>query len=491
MWLLPSKARPASLVRFFAAFEKTGGSTPGLVLIDAEDWNEREDAYDAIKLPLGWAWAITGIGCFTQGQKIAAVWPDIIGSAWIGLIGDDCVPETDAWDRRMVQALDGANVVSCNDGWQAPRRLGNCWVMAGDVLRAVGYIFPPGLQHLYVDDVWEAIGQAAQCWRCLMSVRVAHRHVLKGEAEADDTHRAVYGSNGSNALGGLWPTDGEAYERWKALDAQRAVDAVITLRAERGLSVTAAIGDEAADPLAVERQVQERLKTRCVLIATPSHGRPALKFAESMVETATVLTRLGVEFNFLTVEGSSNLPRARNTLVAWFRSAEKYTDLLMIDDDMRWDAMAVVRLIASDKDVIGAVGRKKQDKPAWCVRVAPETLAAGGTTLQGPMQSLEVETVGTGMLKMTRECIERMVVARPDLKMDPRDNEMPEEIRALYHRLFQFGELEEGEDYTFCFRWREAGGSVWVDPSITLGHIGSKDYTGTFMDSLTVVQEAA
>lgn len=489
MWLLPSKGRPASLARFFGAFEKTGGSTPGLVIIDQADAERHEAEYKAIALPLGWSIRITdGV---TQGQKLAEIWPDIIGAAWLGLIGDDCVPETDAWDRRMVQALDGANIVSCNDAWQAPRRLGNCWVMAGDVVRAVGYVFPPGMQHLYVDDVWETIGQAAQCWRCLMSVRVAHRHVLKGEADPDETHRAVYGSNTSNGLGGLWPSDGEAYERWKALDAQRAVNAIIELRAERGLSVTPAIGDEAADPGEVERQVQARLKTRCVLIATPSHGRPALKFAESMVETAVLLTKLEVDFNFLTVEGSSNLPRARNTLVAWFRSAARYTDLLLIDDDMRWDAMAVVRLIASDKDLIGAVGRKKQDTTAWCVRVAPETLAAGGTSLQGPMQSLEVETVGTGMLKITRDCIERMVVARPDLQMDPRDNEMPADVRALYHRLFQFGDAEEGEDYTFCFRWREAGGSVWIDPSITLGHIGTKDYTGTFMDSLTVVEEAA
>jgi hypothetical protein len=158
----------------------------------------------------------------------------------------------------------------------------------------------------------------------------------------------------------------------------------------------------------------------------------------------------------------------------------------MIDDDMRWDAMAIIRLVASDKAVIGAVGRKKQDKLAWCCRVAPETLGAGGTYLDGPMQSLEVETVGTGMIKITREALDTLAEKRPDLKMDPRDDEMPPDIRAIYYRFFQFGELEEGEDYTFCLRWREAGGSVWVDPSITLGHIGSKDYSGTFMDAMTV-----
>jgi hypothetical protein len=485
MWLLPSKGRPGNLARFFAAYEATGGSTPGVVIIDQTDERENRIAYHDIRkqLPLGWSIRITaGV---TQGEKLAEIWDEVVDSPWLGLIGDDCVPETDRWDQFLVNGLDGANVVSCNDGWQAPRRMGNCWIMAGALVREVGYIFPAGLQHLYVDDVWETIGQAASCWRCLMSVKVAHKHVLKNEAHADDTHRRVYGSNTSNALGGLWPADTEAFEKWKREDCHRAIDAVLALRRDRGLGVTTASGDD-EDPIERERKVQDRLRTRSVLICTPSHGTPALKFAESMVETSALLTKMGIDWNFLTVEGSSNLPRARNTLVAWFLGTGKYTDLLFVDDDMAWDAMAVVRLVASDKHVIGAVGRKKQDKIAWCCRVAPETLGAGGAYLDGPMQALEVETVGTGMLKITREALETLTARRPDLKMDPRDDEMPPDIRAIYHRVFAFGELEEGEDYVFCLRWREVGGSVWVDPSITLGHIGAKNYSGTFMDAMTV-----
>jgi hypothetical protein len=488
MWLLPSKERPASLARFFGAYEYTFGSTPGIVIVDQVDWIKHREAYETIALPLGWSWAVTrGV---TQGEKLAELWPQIIDAPWLGLIGDDCVPETPGWDRILVNALDGANIVSCNDGWQAPRRLGNCWIMAGDLVRTVGYVFPPGLAHLFVDDVWETIGQAGQCWRCLMSVMVAHRHVLKGEAEADNTHRGVYGNSTSNALGGLWPTDTEAYERWRNLDAQRAVNAVIALRKEKGLGVTVAVDDD-ENPIERERKVQARLKTRSVLLCTPTRGSPEMEYAESMAETVVLLKELGIEANILSVKGSSNLPRARNFLVAYFRAAPKYTDLVFIDDDMKWDAMSVVRLLAADKDVIGGVGRKKQDKIAWCVRVAPETHAAGGTYTQGPMNSIEVETVGTGLLKITREAFDRLAAERPDLKMDPRDEEMPPEVRALYHRFFYFGPREEGEDYQFCLNWRECGGSVWIDPSITLGHIGRKNYEGTFMNDGMTVAEAA
>ena len=37
-----------------------------------------------------------------------------------------------------------------------------------------------------------------------------------------------------------------------------------------------------------------------------------------------------------------------------------------------------------------------------------------------------------------------------------------------------------GEDFLFCDRARELGFEVWIDPSITLGHMGVQEYTGNF-----------
>jgi hypothetical protein len=34
------------------------------------------------------------------------------------------------------------------------------------------------------------------------------------------------------------------------------------------------------------------------------------------------------------------------------------------------------------------------------------------------------------------------------------------------------------EDYTFCKRWRDMGGKVWLDKSIRLDHIGRKMFKG-------------
>jgi hypothetical protein len=34
------------------------------------------------------------------------------------------------------------------------------------------------------------------------------------------------------------------------------------------------------------------------------------------------------------------------------------------------------------------------------------------------------------------------------------------------------------EDYTFCRRWQEIGGDIWLDPSISLNHYGSFCFQG-------------
>lgn len=238
MWLLPSRRRPYNLARFFAACRASGVATEGTVLVDRRDWNDNRLDYEACDPPAGWRFRLTEGE--TQGDKVREVWPEIADRAWLGLIGDDCVPETAGWDRRLVEHLEPALIVSCEDGWQAPQRLGNCWIIAGALARRVGYIFPPGLQHLFVDDIWEAIGRGADCWHRDMTVKVAHRHVQKGEAPPDETYRAIYGDGfttpdaGPDMKNGFWAGDEAVFSAWETgPESSRCIEAARSLRPGR------------------------------------------------------------------------------------------------------------------------------------------------------------------------------------------------------------------------------------------------------------------
>jgi len=465
MWLLPSRRRPANLARFFAACEATGTTTPGMVLIDAADFADNREAYDALAMPANWF--IRPTGGETQGDKIREVWGEIADCAWLGLIGDDCIPETPGWDRLMVGQLASAGIVSCNDGWLAPERIANCWLMSGPVVRAVGYIFPPGLCHLFVDDVWERLGRATGAWEVRMDVMVRHAHVLAGAAATDDTHRAAYGEGftaahpGPDRARGLWANDEEVYRDWLA-----------------GAAATGARAIEAlADPVPMVARLK-RARSRRVFIATPIARHPCRQFTNAAIRTTAHLMKLGIAAYFQQVVGCSNLPRARNELVATFLASD-HTDLVFIDDDMGWDENDIVRLLASKQPLIAGVGAKKVeledgDIRKWCCRWLGRELT------QDEMGAIEVESVGTAFMKIERSVFEQLIAAHPEWKLNG-DPKMSDAERANYYRFFRFPHDdpdEPGEDYDFCRSWREVGGRVWFDPTINLIHVGEKEYTG-------------
>lgn len=481
MWLLPSRGRPLNLARFFQVCRATGISTPGVVLIDRDDYGERQAAYEALELPLGWR--IRQTAGPRQGEKTREVWDEVKDCAWLGLIGDDNVPQTLGWDRLLVEKLDGWNIVSCNDQWQAPRRVGNCWIIGGPLARAVGYIFAPGMEHLFVDDLWEAIGREGACLTCRMDVVVRHVHVFKGDAPVDETHKAVYGDGfvpgrwAPDRAKGLWASDEAAFKAWLVDEKPRILELIRATRSR---------------PTPEHQARMERAKTRSVMILTPCHEKPAWQYTLSLADTLVSLARLGIRATVEFVVGNSNLPRARNELAAVFLASD-YSDAILIDDDMGWKLNDIVRLLASDKPVIGAVGRKKVDKPIsdpsiWCVRLIPGTR---DNLRQDEMGAVEVAGVGTGCLKIERGVFGRLVAEHPEWKRRGHDAMTPA-IREKYHKFFRFADDEHdtGEDYQFCNDWRALGGEVWIDPSIGLIHAGLHGFTGCFGDVLVPADQA-
>jgi hypothetical protein len=307
----------------------------------------------------------------------------------------------------------------------------------------------------------------------LMDVKVAHRHVIKGEAEADETHTRVYGSG--TRQDGLWPSDKQAFEAWMKNERPRVAAAVAELR---GGAASPEARERAAD---LKRQLLARLKTRSVMIGTPSHARPTWQYVMSVLETKETLMRNGMDHYIFPLINGSILPKARNIICAWFL-ASKYTDLVFIDDDMGWDAGPIIgKLLASPRDVIGAAGRRKnEDVISWCVRPLDD---AEDGQFPDEMQAMEMRAVGTGILKITREALEKIIAARPDLKRNG-DDGMPPEVAARYHKFFAYGDDEEGEDYEFCDLWHSLGGKVWVAPDIRVTHVGEKEYTGTLAEHI-------
>lgn len=222
-----------------------------------------------------------------------------------------------------------------------------------------------------------------------------------------------------------------------------------------------------------------RIRARRVMFLTPVHDRTAWQYTRSLIESVVMLERYGVRHAEQMVIGNSNLPRARNELVAEFLASEA-TDCIFVDSDMSWKPEDVIRLLASEQLYVGAVGKKKvavsdKDPEGWCVRFLPD----GRDGLeQDALGAIKVAGVGTGMVRISREVFERLAAAHPEWKRPGLASQKPA-VRSWYFKFFRFPEDDDrGEDYFLCDAWRELGGSIWIDPEIRLGHAGSTEFSG-------------
>jgi hypothetical protein len=128
----------------------------------------------------------------------------------VGFMGDDHVPRTYGWDRAYLDALRelGTGIVYGNDLYQGEKLPTQC-AMTADIVRALGFMAPPMLRHMYVDNFWRDLGQAADCIRYLPDVVVEHMHPSAGKSAVDDGYLRVNDP-------GVFAVDEQAYAGYRA-----------------------------------------------------------------------------------------------------------------------------------------------------------------------------------------------------------------------------------------------------------------------------------
>jgi len=226
MTLLPTRRRPELLTQFLKSALEAETSTPGMVIVDKKDWKENEDVYEDIRQHLPKDWDYWVVGVESMSDKIRWVWPHLKESKWVNVLNDDHVIVTKNWDTKLLKYLNGHNFVTCNDRWMAPQKATGATIWSMPLLEAVGFpIYPTGLQHLFIDDVWEKIGKSTGCWHIEMSVIILHKHAIKGESDKDETYFKIYNKK-------AWDYDTEHFEHFMKDEFRDVVKKVIALESK-------------------------------------------------------------------------------------------------------------------------------------------------------------------------------------------------------------------------------------------------------------------
>jgi hypothetical protein len=191
--IVPSRGRPQAAAELIEAFRDTRTTAHLVFAIDEDD--PARDEYAKV-IPTASATIDTGGAPATMVRALNAVAirrANLDDAPFaIGFMGDDHRPRTQGWDQRYLDALRGlgTGIVYGNDLYQG-HRLPTQVAMTSDIVRAVGYMAPPALRHLFVDNTWLRWGKSLDRIRYLPDVIVEHRHPHAGKAQWDEGYLRV------------------------------------------------------------------------------------------------------------------------------------------------------------------------------------------------------------------------------------------------------------------------------------------------------------
>lgn len=240
-----------------------------------------------------------------------------------------------------------------------------------------------------------------------------------------------------------------------------------------------------------------------VFIATPCYGGALTEpYFKSILRLVFFCDKHSIPLQFGTIANESLVPRARNTLTAFFLKSD-CTHLFFIDADIEFKVEDFIRLIVAEKDVVvGAYPKKginwqtvkkhSQEFPD----ATDDDLACAGSEYainfdfkNIEQRSIEVQDglvalkdAGTGFMLIRRNVLEALAQAYPELQYNNDinvDKELDKYTYAFFDTIIEDTTRRYlSEDYTFCRRWQNIGGKVWLDPNINLNHYGTIPFRG-------------
>lgn len=215
-----------------------------------------------------------------------------------------------------------------------------------------------------------------------------------------------------------------------------------------------------------------------LVIAIPTlQAKLPIQTTGQLMQLQHLLNKRGIGLSLIYAEGCSLVPKARNRLVATFRDIPGDA-ILFLDDDIIFqatDAMKLVDHMEAGAEVVAGIYVTKTEPPFFMSTPKRED---GKLVFKGDL--VEMERIPAGFMMVSRDVINACCDAVPDY----------EDVDKPHWAVFQTPTNSEGiigEDYFFCDLVRSLGWRIYVEPDMTLQHVGKTHYAASF--KLTVQAE--
>ena len=241
-----------------------------------------------------------------------------------------------------------------------------------------------------------------------------------------------------------------------------------------------------------------------IFIGTPMYGGMAKNnYVIGLQNLIVKLSQNGHQITTTTVANESLITRARNTIVHKFLKTDADA-LLFIDADHGFNPDDIVKMIESEKELIGApypmkginwenvrlaALAGKQDLEAYSGFFAMNLLKENQTF--DVNEPFKVKDIGTGMLFIKREVFEKL---KPICETYNHNSvgdlgiQFGEEITEYFFTKIDENKILLSEDYAFCRMWQDQGGEVWSAPWVRITHSGDYNFAGRFANMLEINQ---
>lgn len=213
------------------------------------------------------------------------------------------------------------------------------------------------------------------------------------------------------------------------------------------------------------------------------NGQEGVTRWETSMSLISLIATTRNEYEFVVSPGGGcDIAHARNLMTHEARTRTACGIYGNLDSDLRFNADGLHRILRwfrhPEVDVVAGRYPLKDLSLRWSYNRSRQSDIPG---------LLEVDEVCTGCLFYRAEVIDALIRAYPDSEYQIEDQKFRGETG---HELFAMGPVAArdwngdgkpfrrrmSEDFMFSMRLRDLGYTLYVDPSVSMGHIGPVDY---------------
>ena len=212
MLIVPTRKRPSACDELLTAFEETAEDADILFGIDDDDKSEYssrvlEKASINPRLRMG---GTLNLLATQNADKYE----------FLSFMGDDHRPRTQGWDKILSDAIGERPGVAYGDDLLQGANLPTAVTMSAEIVRRIGYMVPPVLVHMYMDNFWRDSGVKIENLQYRADVVIEHMHYLAGKAINDLQYQEVNASH-------VYEKDRIAYEDYEKTQMDSDVSSVL------------------------------------------------------------------------------------------------------------------------------------------------------------------------------------------------------------------------------------------------------------------------